>query len=127
MDKPYGNNLYYPHFFREQVPSIWGSYGIDSGGTLTKIVYFRPQNTPNLPEYVVLDKTVPDTLPGVRPDPLLKVDIKGKNSVPPWSSQLLVEGQSAEMKFIKIPKQNMLDFINFAARKFPSKLQYSLC
>eukprot|EP01125_Pyxidicula_operculata_P014426 TRINITY_DN4801_c0_g1_i1.p1 TRINITY_DN4801_c0_g1~~TRINITY_DN4801_c0_g1_i1.p1 ORF type:complete len:360 (-),score=33.39 TRINITY_DN4801_c0_g1_i1:83-1162(-) len=73
---------------------VLGSIGIDSGGSFTKIVYFRPKEAPDLPEYVVRDPQLPQELPGLLPDPSLN-----------FGSGLL--------KFIKIPRHKSEEFIQF--------------
>lgn len=48
--------------------------GVDSGGTMTKFVYFRPKQTRVLPDYVQFDKELPAKLPGLSPDESLDLD-----------------------------------------------------
>jgi len=69
--------------------------GVDSGGSFTKIVYFRPLSPPNLPSYVLRDQELPKELPGLHPDPNLEIIDKGT------------------LKFIKIPRHKSHDFMDF--------------
>lgn len=47
---------------------------MDSGGSLSKVVYFRPKTSTILPDYVVQDRVLPPSLPGLQPDEKLDLD-----------------------------------------------------
>lgn len=55
-------------------PLHTGYVGVDSGGSLSKLVYFRPVTTTELPDYVLQDKVLPPSLPGLQPDISLDLD-----------------------------------------------------
>uniref|UniRef100_A0A6B2L761 pantothenate kinase n=1 Tax=Arcella intermedia TaxID=1963864 RepID=A0A6B2L761_9EUKA len=69
--------------------------GVDSGGSFTKIVYFRPKSAPDLPDYVFKDQELPKQLPGLKPDPSIDIINKGT------------------LKFIRIPRHKSDEFIHF--------------
>lgn len=71
--------------------------GVDSGGTMTKFVYFRPKQTRVLPDYVQFDKELPAKLPGLSPDESLDLDCYPHGT----------------LRFIKIPASKNVDFMNF--------------
>jgi len=71
------------------------SVGVDSGGSLTKIVYFQPLHPHDLPSYVLQNQDLPEELPGLHPDPSLEIIDKGM------------------LKFIKIPRHKINDFIDY--------------
>lgn len=70
--------------------------GIDSGGTMTKMVYFRPKQPRTLPDYVQHD-ALPNKLNGLTPDASLDIDCNSGGT----------------LKFIKIPASKNLDFLEF--------------
>eukprot|EP01127_Copromyxa_protea_P023356 TRINITY_DN8712_c0_g1_i1.p1 TRINITY_DN8712_c0_g1~~TRINITY_DN8712_c0_g1_i1.p1 ORF type:complete len:362 (-),score=76.69 TRINITY_DN8712_c0_g1_i1:54-1139(-) len=79
-------------------PTVCSGYvGVDSGGSLSKLVYFRPKTTVALPDYVVEDKVLPTFLPGLEPDLSLDLDCQ----------------PGGILRFIKVPTSKALDFINF--------------
>lgn len=50
---------------------------VDIGGSFTKIVYWRPQNPPNLPDYIIKEFQDAEEPFPLRPDPALKIHLKG--------------------------------------------------
>jgi type II pantothenate kinase len=72
--------------------------GVDSGGSFTKIVYFRPINAPStLPSYVLREE-LPEVLPGIDPDPSLEIT------------------DAPTLKFIRIPRHNSSEFMDFVSQ-----------
>lgn len=86
------------------VVELIAGVGIDSGGSLTKLVYFRPRNAPKLPDYVVFEEPGRTScLHTIQPDPSLDVDC------PPVGT----------LRFIKIPSYKNLDFLQFCKGFLP--------
>lgn len=75
---------------------------VDIGGSLGKMVYWRPSNPPALPDYILKEGesfTIASSKLPLKADPTLSID-----------SPLL----GGKLKFLKIPYQNTSDFIEFA-------------
>eukprot|EP01126_Amoeba_proteus_P005872 TRINITY_DN1200_c0_g2_i18.p1 TRINITY_DN1200_c0_g2~~TRINITY_DN1200_c0_g2_i18.p1 ORF type:complete len:360 (-),score=58.64 TRINITY_DN1200_c0_g2_i18:101-1180(-) len=77
-----------------------GCVGVDAGGSLTKLVYFRPRVAPVLPDYVLKDD-LPNSMSGLQPDTSLDFDY------PPQGT----------LRFIKIPSHKNLHFLSFVKDK----------
>ncbi len=71
--------------------------GIDIGGTMTKIIFFRPIETPELPSYVIRE-----------PDSLGELPIGRCVALMQRLDQL-----SGVLRFIKIPSEFVPDFVDF--------------
>lgn len=73
---------------------------VDIGGSFTKIVYWRPQNPPNLPDYIIKEFQDAEEHFPLRPDPALKIHLKEQS----------LDGS---LKFLKFPSDNTVDFVHF--------------
>jgi hypothetical protein len=78
--------------------------GIDIGGTMTKIIFFRPIETPSLPSYVIRDDKLGD-LPISRCSLLME----------------RLDQLSGVVRFIKIPSEFVPEFVDFLVESGLSK------
>jgi hypothetical protein len=79
--------------------------GIDIGGTMTKIIFFRPIETPELPSYVIREPAKLGELPISRCNALMK----------------RLDQLSGVLRFIKIPSEFVPEFVDFLVESGLSK------
>jgi len=87
-----------PAFFDRTSP-----VAVDIGGSFTKMVYWRPPDPPDLPDYIIKefqDRTTNNVKFPLRPDPSLKLSLK-------------LEDQEGNLKFLKFPSNRTLEFCQF--------------
>lgn len=76
--------------------------GVDIGGSLAKMAYFRPPNPPAMPSYVNVEKhyyNAGSDLP-VKPDMSLEIDLSHGSL-------------GGVLKFLKFPSANVVEFVDF--------------
>jgi len=87
--------------FFDQISAV----AVDIGGSFSKIVYWRPQNPPDLPDYIIKefhDDGAKVKFP-LRPDPTLRVALK------------MDKEQEGDLRFLKFPSHKTLEFCQFVS------------
>jgi len=75
---------------------------VDIGGSFTKLVYWRPPNPPEMPDYIIKefqDDAINFKFP-LKPDPTLKLSLK-------------IDDHQADLKFLKFPSSRTVEFCQF--------------
>jgi len=73
---------------------------VDIGGSFTKLVYWRPPDPPDLPDYIIRELDESNVKFPLKPDPGLRVSVK-------------IDENSGHLKFLKFPSNKTVEFCQF--------------